>query len=181
MTQGAFPLRGKFLNVAGLKPTKVVQNKEVQALLNAIGLRLGEEPKDLRYGKILIYSDADPDGDSIAGLLVNFFGRYWPELLEEKMLYRVMTPLVVASKKKDRKMFYTNEEFEKWSNSKSSKGWDVSYKKGLAALEDPEYKDIIRDPKMFALVPGDDLEQSLEDWFGSNADVRKKKMLGEQG
>jgi hypothetical protein len=78
-------------------------------------------------------------------------------------------------------MFYTNEEFEKWSNSKSSKGWDVSYKKGLAALEDPEYKDIIRDPKMFALVPGDDLEQSLEDWFGSNADVRKKKMLGEQG
>ena len=181
MTQGAFPLRGKFLNVAGLKPTKVVQNKEVQALLNAIGLRLGEEPKDLRYGKILIYSDADPDGDSIAGLLVNFFGRYWPELLEEKMLYRVMTPLVVASKKKDRKMFYTNEEFEKWSNSKSSKGWEVSYKKGLAALEDPEYKDIIRDPKMFALVPGDDLEQSLEDWFGSNADVRKKKMLGEQG
>ena len=178
MTQGAFPLRGKFLNVAGMPPSKVIQNKEVQSLLNAIGLRLGEEPENLRYGKILIYSDADPDGDSIAGLLTNFFGRYWPELLEKRMLYRVMTPLVVAEKKNERKMFYTNEEFDSWSKSSSTKGWDVSYKKGLAALEDPEYRDIIRNPKMFALVPGEDLEQALEDWFGKDADIRKKKMMG---
>ena len=177
MTQGAFPLRGKFLNVAGMPPSKVVQNKEVQALLNAIGLRLGEDPEKLRYGKILIYSDADPDGDSIAGLLTNFFGRYWPELLEKRMLYRVMTPLVVALRKKERKMFYTNEEFEEWQNSGDSKGWEISYKKGLAALEDPEYCDIIRNPKMFALVPGDDLDVALEDWFGSDADVRKQKMM----
>ena len=179
MTQGAFPLRGKFLNVAGMPPSKVIQNKEVQALLNAIGLRLGEEPENLRYGKILVYSDADPDGDSIAGLLTNFFGRYWPELLEKRMLYRVMTPLVVAQKKSDRKMFYTNEEFEQWTKSESTRGWDVSYKKGLAALEDPEYRDIIRDPKMFALVPGEDLDQALDDWFGNDADVRKKKMMGD--
>lgn len=177
MTQGAFPLRGKFLNVAGMRPSKVIQNKEVQALLNAIGLRLGEEPKNLRYGKILIYSDADPDGDSIAGLLVNFFGRYWPELLEAKMLFRVMTPLVVASKKDERLMFYNNEDFIAWKKT-NTRGWDISYKKGLAALEDPEYKDIIKTPRMFALVPGDDLDQALEDWFGDDADVRKRKMLG---
>jgi len=177
MIQGAFPLRGKFLNVAGLPASKVIQNKEVQALLNAIGLRLGEEPKNLRYGKILIYSDADPDGDNIAGLLVNFFGRYWPELLEQKKLLRVMTPLVVADKKDQKLMFYTNEEFEAWAKNNKSSGWNVSYKKGLAALEDPEYKDIIKSPKMFALVPGQDLNQSLEDWFGSDSDVRKKKML----
>jgi DNA topoisomerase-2 len=172
-------LRGKFLNVAGMPASKVIQNREVQALLNAIGLRLGEEPENLRYGKVLIYSDADPDGDSIAGLLTNFFGRYWPELLEKRMLYRVMTPLVVAQKKDDRKMFYTNEEFEIWLKSGMTRGWDISYKKGLAALEDPEYKDIIRHPKMFALVPGDDLDRSLEDWFGDNADIRKRKMMGE--
>jgi DNA gyrase/topoisomerase IV subunit B len=177
MTQGAFPLRGKFLNVAGLPASKVIQNKEVQALLNAIGLRLGEEPKNLRYGKILIYSDADPDGDNIAGLLVNFFGRYWPELLEQKKLLRVMTPLVVADKKDQKLMFYTNEEFEAWTKNNKSSGWNVSYKKGLAALEDPEYKDIIKSPKMFVLVPGQDLNQSLEDWFGSDSDVRKRKMM----
>ena len=178
MTQGAFPLRGKFLNVAGMPASKVVQNKEVQALLNAIGLRLGEDAEKLRYGKVLIYSDADPDGDSIAGLLTNFFGRYWPELLEKRMLYRVMTPLVVALKKKERKMFYTNEEFEEWKKSDDSRGWEISYKKGLAALEDPEYCDIIRNPKMFALVPGDDLDIALEDWFGNDPDVRKQKMMG---
>jgi len=178
MTQGAFPLRGKFLNVAGMPASKVVQNKEVQALLNAIGLRLGEDAEKLRYGKVLIYSDADPDGDSIAGLLTNFFGRYWPELLEKRMLYRVMTPLVVALKKEERKMFYTNEEFEEWKKSDDSRGWEASYKKGLAALEDPEYCDIIRNPKMFALVPGDDLDVALEDWFGGDPDVRKQKMMG---
>jgi len=181
MTQGAFPLRGKFLNVAGMPPSKVIQNKEVQALLNAIGLRLGEEPEKLRYGKILIYSDADPDGDSIAGLLTNFFGRYWPELLEKRMLYRVMTPLVVAEKKNDRIMFYTNDEFELWKKAEKSSGWNISYKKGLAALEDPEYRDIIRNPKMFALTPGENLRQALDDWFGDDSSIRKQKILGEGG
>ena len=84
--QGAFPLRGKFINVTGLSPLKVVKNKEVMALLSSIGLQLGEPPKKLRYGKILIYSDADPDGDSIAGLLINFFGRYWPEMFDDDMI-----------------------------------------------------------------------------------------------
>ena len=107
---------------------KKIQNKEVLSLLNAIGLRLGEDAEKLRYGKVLIYSDADPDGDSIAGLLTNFFGRYWPELLEKSMLYRVMTPLVVALKKKERKMSYTNEEFEEWKKSDDSRGWEISYK-----------------------------------------------------
>jgi len=179
MVQGAFPLRGKFLNVAGMPASKIIQNKEVQSLLNAIGLRLGEDAKNLRYGKVLIYSDADPDGDSIAGLLTNFFGRFWPELLENRMLFRVMTPLVVAQKNNDRKMFYTNEEFESWHTTPDAKGWHISYKKGLAALEDPEYRDIIRDPKMFALIPGDTLRKSLDDWFGDDSSIRKQKILGD--
>jgi len=181
MTQGAFPLRGKFLNVAGMPASKVIQNKEVLSLLNAIGLRLGEEAENLRYGKILIYSDADPDGDSIAGLLINFFGRFWPELLAKKMLCRVMTPLVVVEKKAERKMFYTNEEFEKWQLEEGNiKEWSISYKKGLAALEDPEYCDIIRDPKMFSLVPGKNLRKSLDDWFGNDSSIRKQKILGKE-
>jgi len=180
MLQGAFPLRGKFLNVAGMPASKVIQNKEVLSLLNAIGLRLGEDAEKLRYGKILIYSDADPDGDSIAGLLVNFFGRFWPELLAKNMLLRVMTPLVVAKSKNERKMFYTNEDFEDWKKSAVLRDWSVSYKKGLAALEDEEYCDIIRNPKMFSLVPGDNLLKSLDDWFGSDPGIRKQKILGKE-
>lgn len=177
--QGAFPLRGKFINVSGLSPLKVVKNKEVTSLLGAIGLKLGEEAKNLRYGKILIYSDADPDGDSIAGLLINFFGRYWPEMFEQEMICRVITPIVVAKKGKQKKSFYTNEEFDEWvSNRSKIKGWEIEYKKGLAALEDEEYKEIIQDPKMFVIEKGDNFHATLNHWFSKNPMHRKMKILG---
>ena len=178
-TQGAFPLRGKFINVSDLSPLKVVKNKEVTALLSAVGLKLGEEAKDLRYGKILIYSDADPDGDSIAGLLINFFGRYWPEMFEQEIVCRVVTPIVVAKKGKDKKSFYTSEEFNEWVSDKTKiKGWDIEYKKGLAALEDEEYKEIIKTPKMFILEKGDNFHATLNHWFSKNPMHRKAKILG---
>jgi DNA topoisomerase-2 len=177
--QGAFPLRGKFINVMELPNTRVIQNQEVKDLLVAIGLKMGEEPKDLRYGKILIYSDADPDGDSIAGLLVNFFGKYWPELFTQGRICRVMTPLVVVQKGSERIAFYTNEEFEKWSSSvKDIKKWDVGYKKGLAALEDQDYQEIIRNPRMFSISGGDGLRSTLETWFAADSAPRKVKILG---
>lgn len=179
MYQGAFPLRGKFINVAELPNTRVIQNQEVKDLLTAIGLKMGEEPKDLRYGKVLIYSDADPDGDSIAGLLMNFFGKYWPELFDQGRICRVMTPLVVVQKGSERIAFYTNDEFEEWSKrTKDLKKWDIGYKKGLAALEDVDYKDIIQSPNLFAISGGKELKPTLEAWFAGDSSIRKQKILG---
>lgn len=178
MFQGAFPLRGKFLNVAELTPTKIIQNQEVKDLVSALGLKLGEDPTDLRYGKILIYADADPDGDSIAGLLVNFLGRYWPKLFEDKRVYRVMTPLVVAQQGTDKKLFYTATEFEFWSKNISLAKWDIGYKKGLASLQSDEYADIIKDPVMFAITGDRDLRGVLDSWFKSDPSYRKRKILG---
>jgi len=178
MIQGSFPLRGKFLNIADMPSSKIIKNKEVLSLLKATGLRLGEDAENLRYGKILIYSDADPDGDSIAGLLTNFFGRFWPDLLKDNKLFRVMTPLVVVKKKDKKLLFYTDEEFVEWKSAEDNiKSWDISYKKGLASLADEEYEEIIRNPEMFALIPGDNLRQSLDNWFGSDPAVRKQKIL----
>jgi DNA topoisomerase-2 len=177
--QGAFPLRGKFINVSEMPATKVIQNQEVKDLLAAIGLKLGEAPKDLRYGKVLIYSDADPDGDSIAGLLINFFGRYWPEMLEQGQICRVMTPLVVVKKGAETLSFYTAAEFEAWQQKqKDLKKWDISYKKGLAALEDGEYKDIIQNPKTFSIAGGGSLKPTLDAWFAGDPATRKQKILG---
>ena len=179
MTQGAFPLRGKFINVAELPNTRVIQNQEVKDLLVAIGLKMGEEPKDLRYGKVLIYSDADPDGDSIAGLLMNFFGKYWPELFDQGRICRVMTPLVVAKKGTETLSFYSNADFEEWmSRAKDLKKWDIAYKKGLAALEDAEYKEIIQNPNLFAVSGGKELKPTLEAWFAGDSSIRKQKILG---
>ena len=178
-TQGSFPLRGKFLNVSEMPASKVIQNKEVKDILAAIGLRMGEEPKDLRYGKVLIYADADPDGDSICGLLINFFGRYWPELFDQNRICRVMTPLVVVEKSNEKISFYLNSDFEEWSKKqKDLKKWDISYKKGLAALQDEEYKEIIQNPKLFAVSGGKELKPTLDAWFASDPLIRKQKILG---
>lgn len=174
---GAFPLKGKFLNVAELKNINVVKSEEVVNLMGSIGLRLGEEPENLRYGKILIYTDADPDGDCIAALLFNFFNRYWPELFDQGRIFKVQTPLVVSKKGKETKFFYTNEEYKKWENSINIKSWNVEYKKGLASLEDPDYEDIIKNPRLIQITSDKLANENLKVWFGGDSNLRKKKLL----
>lgn len=176
---GAYPLKGKFINVHELPNSKVIQNEEVKGLMGSIGLKLGEEPSDLRYGKIYIYTDADPDGNSIAGQLINFFAKYWPELFDMGIIYKVMTPLVVAKKGKQSLNFYNNEEFERWSNkgSTSVSTWEVEYKKGLAALDDLEYEEIIKNPNTVKIKFDKESRDSLEAWFGKDSQLRKDRLL----
>jgi DNA topoisomerase-2 len=176
-TFGAFPLKGKFLNVSEMTNSGVIQNDEVVQLMASLGIKLGEEPGDLRYGKVYIYTDADPDGDSIAGLLINFFNKYWPELFEQNRVFKVMTPLVVAKKGKEVKPFYSNDEYSEWEKKTGARGWDVEYKKGLAALEDVEYRDIIHNPVLVKLQNDKQYKDSLSDWFGSDSEPRKEKLL----
>jgi len=178
--QGAFPLRGKFVNVRESIPSKVVQNKEVQSLMAALGLKIGHEPKDLRYGKILLYTDADVDGNSISALLINFLGKYWPELFSEGRVLKVETPLMVAKKGKETLSFYSDEDYKEWeSKQRSLSSWSIEYKKGLAALENTEYQEIISNPKTFTLTKDKDFENTLDTWFSKDSEPRKKKILGE--
>ena len=179
---GAFSLRGKFINVSEISNQKLVQNTEAVNLMAAIGLKLGQpiDVKNLRYGRVLIYTDADVDGNSISGLLINFFYKYWPEMFERRMVYKIETPIVVATskdKKASKVLFYTQSEYNEWEAKTNLKNWDVSYKKGLAALVDDEYKDIINDPKLTLITSDDVSETSLDVWFGKNSDLRKTELL----
>ena len=179
---GAFSLRGKFINVSEISNQKLVQNTEAVNLMAAIGLKLGQpiDIKNLRYGRVLIYTDADVDGNSISGLLINFFYKYWPEMFERRMVYKIETPIVVATskdKKASKVLFYTQSEYNEWEAKTNLKNWDVSYKKGLAALVDDEYKDIINDPKLTLITSDDVSETSLDVWFGKNSDLRKTELL----
>lgn len=179
-TQGAFPLRGKFINVREIPDSRVVQNKEVQSLMAAIGLKIGHEPKDLRYGKLLFYTDADVDGNSIAALLINFIGKYWPEMFEENRILKIETPLMVAKKGKETLSFYSDEDYREWEKrQKSLSLWNIEYKKGLAALEDDEYQEIIRSPRSYVLTKDNGFNNTLEIWFSGDSTPRKKKILGE--
>ena len=180
-TMGAFALKGKFTNVSELTNQKLVQNAEVVNLMGAIGLKLGQAPdlKHLRYGRILFYVDADVDGNSIAGLLLNFFNKYWPDLFDRKMVYKVETPIVVSINKKTKKkiLFYTQNEYNVWSVKENLQNWDIKYKKGLAALVDDEYNEIINNPKLTLITKDDLSDEYLDIWFGKNAELRKNQIL----
>jgi len=176
-TFGAFPLKGKFLNVSELKNTDVIKSDEVVQLMASLGLKLGEDPTDLRYGKVLIYTDADPDGDAIAALLINFFDRYWPELFDQNRIYKVLTPLVVAKKGKEILYFYSNDEYANWESKNDPKKWDIEYKKGLASLEDYEYEEIIKNPRLVKIKNDKLYRESLKAWFGGDSTPRKKMLL----
>ena len=176
-TFGAFPLRGKFINVSELTNSEVIKNEEAVQLMASLGIKFGEDPVDLRYGKIYFYTDADPDGDHIAASLLNFFDKYWPDLVNQGRVFKVMTPLVVAKKAKETILFYTEEDYNAWEKKTKAKGWEVEYKKGLAALEDVEYQEILHKPVLVRLQNDKEYKESLQGWFGPDPAVRKRKLL----
>ena len=179
---GAFALKGKFINVSEISNQRLIENKEVINLMGAIGLKLGQpiDLKSLRYGKILLYVDADVDGNSIAASLLNFFFKYWPDMFDRRMVCKVETPIVVAvpkTKKNKKLLFYTQSEYNDWEKLNKSGSYDIKYKKGLAALVDDEYKDIINDPVLTLITKDDMSNNSLETWFGKSSEPRKIELL----
>lgn len=118
------------------------------------------------------------DGNAISALLINFFHRYWPEMFDRKMIYKVETPIVVAIPKKGKKLiFYSQTEYNDWASKADFKQYEIKYKKGLGALVDDEYDAIINNPKMTLITKDDVCGDSLETWFGKNSELRKTELL----
>ena len=120
------------------------------------------------------------DGNSIAGLLINFFHKYWPDMFDRKMIWKVETPIVVAipkQKGKKKILFYSQTEYNEWEAKNDPKQYEIKYKKGLAALVDDEYQDIINSPRMTMITKDDASKGSLDIWFGKNSDLRKVELL----
>ena len=167
---GGYPLKGKPLNIRGMKPVEIAKNKEIFELMNIIGLEFGKKATDLNYGKIAIFSDADTDGQHIFGLLLNFFS-LWPDLFKEKRIYRLIAPLYYCTKGKDTKIFYTKEEFDQ----ANTKGYQIEYFKGLGSMPEAVYYECVNNPRLIQ-VEADDLN-SLEMVFGDDAQLRKNWLM----
>ena len=89
-----------------------------------------------------------------------------------------MTPIVVAKKGKNVKNFYSQLEYDDWYHKTSSiSTWDIQYKKGLASLEDAEYEEIIKNPKVIKISNDKKYKESLDTWFGKDSNQRKEKLL----
>ena len=163
---GVFPLRGKVLNVRDVTMKKVTDNAEINNLVKIMGLKFSTKKKtkeetlqDLRYGRIMIFTDADVDGSHIKGLLMNLFAIFWPELLEiPGFIISLATPILKAIKNKDCKEFYTMTEFNNWKSTiENPKQWDIKYYKGLGTSTSDEAKGYFTnfDDKNIAYVVAD--------------------------
>jgi DNA gyrase subunit B len=180
--QGGFSLRGKFINATQTSNQKLAEDLDAVNLMGALGLKLNQKvtPGSLRYGKIIFYCDADHDGSSIVGLLINFLYKYWPEIFDSPMVFKAETPIVVVTNiknKKKKQSFYTQEEYNKWLSKSNPKDWEIEYKKGLAALVDDEYAEIINNPILTRITADEASKDSLNIWFGKESDLRKIELL----
>jgi DNA topoisomerase II len=141
---GGFPLRGKLLNVRKASFSKIRDNEEFIALKKIMGLKQDQKYTDtsqLRYGGIIILTDADSDGSHIKGLIINLFQYFWPELLKlDKFIGTMVTPIIRVWKKTDKakkepKEFFSEIKFEEWTKEYDVKKYDVKYYKGLGTSD----------------------------------------------
>ncbi|MBT4166176.1 DNA topoisomerase (ATP-hydrolyzing) subunit B [archaeon] len=145
--QAILPLKGKILNVEKSNPTKALSSEEIINLITAIGTGVKEnfDIKKLRYNKVIIMTDADVDGQHIMTLLLTFFYRYVPELIENGNVYVAVSPLYRIRKKKDYYV-YSDEELKKIVEKLGGTP-DIQRFKGLGEMNPVQLWDTTMNPK----------------------------------
>jgi topoisomerase IV subunit B len=182
-TQAILPLRGKILNVASATKDKLVANAQLADLIQAIGSGTGAHyrQEDLRYSRIIIMTDADVDGAHIASLLITFFYRQMPRLIDEGHLFLAVPPLFRLSH--GSKTVYARDEAHRDALLKSefnaNAKVDVSRFKGLGEMMPAQLKETTMDPARRTLLrvvlladDRDGTADSVERLMGTKAEAR---------
>ena len=173
---GAYPLRGVIMNTWDMKPAEVLKNKELSELVAVLGLDITNPNSvdNMTYSNIATLTDADHDGiGHISPLLLAFFYKYWPRLFKEKRVKITRTPIMISTKGKEVKWFYTYEDANDFKTKET--GWKHRYIKGLGSLTEDEYDRIINKP-VYDTVTVDDAK-IFEMMFGKDSQPRKEYMF----
>ena len=183
--QAIMPLRGKILNVEKAQDHRMLENEEIRNMYTALGVSIGtkEDSKalnieKLRYGKIIIMTDADVDGSHIATLMLTFFFRKMKDLIEQGHIY-IATPPLYCVKSGNRKRYCWSDEERDAVIAESGRGYTVQRYKGLGEMDAQQLWETTMDPEtrilrqvtienaaeadhIFSMLMGDDVEPRKE-------------------
>ena len=153
--QAIFPIRGKIINLYKNSDERVFSNQEVVNIIKALGLELDKKTnkmiydKDkLRYGKIIMCCDADPDGQAIKNLLLTYFWSLCPELIINGHLYAAIPPLFRITTRKNEYIYLKDgEELEKYKKEHAGEKFAINRNKGLGEQDAEELSECLLDEK----------------------------------
>ena len=184
--QAVMPVRGKILNTQKATLDKIQKNAEIMTMIEAFGLtidvknmKVTYEPEDLRYGKIIIMSDADVDGAHIKNLFYTFIWNFCPQLIQDGYVYAGVPPLYKVTIGKEYKYIKNDKELEKFKKENSTKKYTVNRMKGLGEMSVEETEQTLTDPneRILKQITVEDVSAAnvlFEQLMGTGVTARKE-------